>query len=145
MKLNFFMIALMFVCANALFAQKNTLKSGESLKAGERLTSANGAYILRMQEDDGHLCIYKFENGKQGAFVWGSGVYGFTNAVLIMQADGNLVVYNDKKESKWDSKTHPFFDAKFKDVKNKPVKVVLENDGKLKLYTSSNQVIWTNK
>lgn len=122
---------------------KNTLNSGETLGAGSRLTAANGKFILRMQEDDGHLCVYKFENGQQGAFVWGSGKHGFKNAKLVMQSDGNLVV-SAGNTPKWASDTHPHLNAAFKDASKKPVKLVLENDGKLNLYNASGSVVWSN-
>ncbi len=124
--------------------ESHRLKAGKSLKAGNRLMSKNGKFILRMQED-GHICVYKFANGKQGAFVWGSGKHGFKNAVLKMQEDGNLVVYDGKGESKWSSETHPFFNAKFKDPKNKPVKLVLKGDGSLVLVNAAGDTVWTNK
>lgn len=123
----------------------NTLNVGETLTGNKRLTSANGKYILRMQEDDGHLCVYHSDNGQQGAFVWGSGKHGFKNAKLVMQADGNLVVYDGANTAKWASDTHPYNNATFKDAANKPVKLVLENDGSLKLYAASGKVVWTNK
>ena len=128
----------------ALTNTANTLKSGETLVGGQQLTSANGKFILKIQELDGHLCVYKFENGRQGAFVWGSGIHGFKGAKLVMQTDGNLVV-NQGNAPKWNSGTHPYFNDKFKSANNKPVKLVLENDGSLKLYTASNSVVWTNK
>lgn len=123
---------------------QNTLSSGQTLHAGERLTSANGAYILRMQKDDGNLCIYRYSNNQQGPFVWGSMKYGFKNAKLVMQTDGNLVVYDGAGVAKWASNTHPYNNPKFKDPAMKPVKCVLENDGKLKLYNAAGTVVWTN-
>jgi len=132
-------------CGNTTVATKNTLNAGETLKAGERLTSANGAYILRMQEEDGNLCVYKFANGKQGSFVWGSMKYGFKNGKLVMQGDGNLVVYDATNAAKWSSKTHPYYDAKFRNSSNKPVKLVLENDGRLNLYTAAGATVWSSR
>jgi len=123
----------------------NTLNAGEELKAGERLMSANGAYILKMQNEDGNLCVYNFANNKQGAFVWGSMTNGITKGKLFMQTDGNLVVYNESNEPQWASNTHPFNNPKFKTPTNKPVKLVLENDGKLNLYNASNAVVWSSK
>lgn len=123
----------------------NMLNAGQTLTGSKILTSANGKFILRMQEDDGHLCVYNFANGQQGAFVWGSGKHGFKNSKLVMQADGNLVVYDGNNTSKWASDTHPYNNEKFKDSNNKPVKLVLENDGSLKLYTATDKVVWTNK
>lgn len=144
-KIKFAILALLTAGSVSLFAQgKNTLKSGETLKAGERLTSANGQYILRMQEDDGNLCVYTAENGEQGTFVWGSMKHGFKNAKLIMQADGNLVVYDGSNTPKWNSETHPYHNAKFNNKNIKPVKLVLENDGKLNLYNAAGSVVWSN-
>lgn len=124
---------------------RNSLNAGDRLKAGEKLFSANGAYMLRMQEEDGNLCIYKAENGKQGAFVWCSMAHGFKNGVAIMQADGNFVVYDANNNAKWASNTHPYNDARFKDTSLKPVKLVLENDGTLKLYNATGKAVWSNK
>jgi len=122
----------------------DTLHAGETLNTEERLTSANGDYILRMQED-GHLCVYHFVNGQQGDFVWGSGKYGFQNAKLVLQTDGNLVVYDGNNAAQWNSETHPYFDAKFKNSANTPVKLVLENDGTLNLYTAAGVSVWSSK
>jgi len=122
----------------------NTLNAGKTLKAGERLTSKNGKYILQMQENDGNLCVYRFSNGKRGGFVWGSMKYGFKNARLIMQTDGNLVVYDGNNKAKWSSKTHPYNNAKFRNPSLRPVKLVLENNGKLNLYNNKNVVVWSS-
>lgn len=143
MKLGLALVALLSVTSAS--AQKNSLAAGGTLKAGEKLTSSNNAYMLRMQEEDGNLCIYKIEDGKQGAFVWCTMKHGFKNAKLIMQADGNLVVYDGNSKDQWSSQTQGYYDAKYRDAKYKPVKVVLENDGALKLYTAAGQVVWTNK
>ena len=122
--------------------ESNTLKAGESLVKEQRLTSANGAYYLRIQQDDGNLCIYKTaDNG----FVWGSMVNGFSGATMIMQTDGNLVVYDASNVDKWSSKTHPFFDSKFNDTANSPVKVVLEDTGALVLYNAAGSAMWSSK
>jgi len=124
---------------------KNTLAAGKTLGADGILTSQNGKFILKMQKIDGHLCVYNFENGKQGMFVWGTGVHGFPNASLALQQDGNLVVLDGNKTIKWSSKTDESSDATFNDPKNKPVKLVLENDGSINLYNSANTVVWSNK
>jgi len=125
-------------------SDKNTLNVGESLKAGEKLISENGAYMLSLQSNDGHLCIYKYNNRQQGSFVWGSMKYGFKNGRLTLQSDGNLVIYDGANSYKWSSSTHPQFDAKFKNPKNKPVRLVLENNGKINLYNANNQVMWSS-
>ncbi len=113
----------------------NTLNAGNTLFNGMQLTSRNGQYTLKMQSD-GHLCIYK-----GSTFVWGTGVHGFQGGRLVMQADGNLVVYQSNV-AKWESKTHPAYNAKFNDPNNKPVKLILTDDGNLVLYSASGQVVW---
>ena len=127
---------------------ENTLFSGETLNADQKLiVSANGKYILKMQAADGNLCVYNYDkqNDKLGSFVWGSMKYGFKKAKLIMQKDGNLVVYDGKNKARWSSKTHVVYDKKFRNPKNKPVRLTLENDGKLNLYTASGLVVWSSK
>lgn len=121
--------------------ESNTLKAGENLNKGQRITSANGQYYLFMQED-GNLCIYKTaDNG----FVWASMAYGFQGATLKMQTDGNLVVYDGSNAAKWSSKTHPAYDTKFSNNLNVPVKVVLEDTGKLVLYNAAGSAMWSSK
>lgn len=123
----------------SVVSRRNTLNEGEKLNAGQMLVSANSAFVLLMQEDDGHLCIYRMAKGVRGDFVWGSGKYGFKNAQLDMQTDGNLVV--NAGSPKWASSTVPFFDQKWSGA-GKPVKLVLENDGKLNLYNAAGAVVW---
>ncbi len=115
----------------------HTLSPGQQLKPGEKLTSENGAYILTLQED-GNLCVYNNKNGVQGAYVWGTMKHGFKDARFQLNANGNLIVYSGKNDIKWSSNTG-------KKGYNTPTKLVLENDGSLKLYNVSGQVVWTNK
>src|SRR6218665_2879671 len=110
MKMKFGLALVALFSVTAATAQKNSLSVGGTLKAGEKLTSANNAYMLRMQEEDGNLCIYKIENGKQGGFVWCSMKHGFKNARLVMQPDGNLVVYDGKNKDQWSSQTQGYYD-----------------------------------
>jgi surface antigen len=66
-----------------------TLVSGETMPAGDSLTSADGHFQLTMQ-GDGNLVEY-VANG--GHALWNSGTAGHAGAYVIMQSDGNLVVY----------------------------------------------------
>lgn len=122
-------------------ATNNSLQSGQKLSTGQMLVAANGKFMLKMQED-GNLCIYHYKNGVQGAFSWGSMVHGFKGAYLILQDDGNLVVYDGQNQAKWSSKTHPHFDRKFATPSNKPVRLVLGDDGTLKLFTRAGAEVW---
>lgn len=125
----------------SVVSRRNTLNAGEQLNTNERLYAANGAYVLIMQ-NDGHLCTYTVKDGKHDSFTWGSGKHGFENARLNMQTDGNLVVNTNAPQ--WSSQTMAFFDSKWGGA-DKPIKLVLENDGKLNLYNAAGAVVWTAK
>lgn len=127
-----------------LVAVNNTLMAGQSLNAGEKLFSENGKFMLRMQEEDGNLCIYRAEDGKQAGFVWCSMAYGFKDAKLVLQEDGNLVVYDGDGGAKFNSETMSYFDPKWGTTDWKPVKLMITNEGKLNLFNAADRVVWTN-
>lgn len=112
------------------------LDPGQSLLTDEKLYSPNGAYYLHMQPD-GNLCIYSKNKG----FVWGTMVYGFENARLTMQEDGNLVVEEisgNEKIFRWGSyQSKPY-------VLAPGLRVELTNSGKLQIVDTKGKVVWTN-
>ncbi|HEY6492377.1 MAG TPA: protein kinase [Trebonia sp.] len=100
-----------------------TLLAGQSLKAGDSLTSCNGEYKLGMQSD-GNLVLY---NGS-GA-VWNSGT---DDAVAAdMQGDGNFVLYNSAGTGVWDTGTNP-----------NGAYLVVDNSGYLAVDSASGSVLW---
>ncbi len=123
----------------------NFLGAGEALVSNDMLISANGAYMLRMQGEDGNLCIYTVINGQQGDFVWCSGRYGFSGAWLSMQDDGNLVVYDGNNNPQWATNTMSYFDPKWGQAGYKPAKLVLSDDGRLKLLNAQGREVWVNQ
>jgi len=147
----------LFFCVSFSFAQKNTLKAGESLKGDEFLTSENGNYVFQAHAHDALYCSYGAKNGKRFTFIPAYSTGGISGNAkrganmsiksdkLVMQTDGNLVAYDKDNKALWSSKTHPFFDPKFKDPKNKPVKLVLENDGSANLYNATGAIMWSTK
>jgi hypothetical protein len=80
------------------------LVAGQSLAAGDYLTSPNGQYIAFMQ-DDGNFVLYwgRFPDQMIGA-MWATGTSG-TGYWLSMQTDGNLVLYKAAGQSVWTSGT----------------------------------------
>ena len=60
-----------------------------------------GAY-LRFWKDPGALAVYS----KQNKVLWKAGEKGGKAAGLIMQDDGNLVLYTAAKKAVWSSKFH---------------------------------------
>lgn len=69
------------------------LHPGEGLFPGFKLSSCNGLYHLDMQ-GDGNLVAYT----RFGEVVWASGTNGHRAEQVIMQSDGNLVIYFTDRE-----------------------------------------------
>src|SRR5919112_4257868 len=71
----------------------DTLKTDQTLRAGQELVSANGQSHLVMQSD-GNLVIYT-PHGP----VWDTKTWNMPPSTrptyFILQSDGNLVLYND--------------------------------------------------
>ncbi|MCP4438379.1 MAG: hypothetical protein GY810_05490 [Aureispira sp.] len=110
-----------------------SLAAGARLESGQELKTANGAYKLIMQTD-ANLCIYTKDNRPTWCTMTngnGAGCY------LIMQTDGNLVVYNRSNRAIWASNTW--------ELRDKPVKMTLENDGSIHLRTANNTSVWSKK
>ena len=73
------------------------LTAGSTLTEGNALVSTNGWFQAKVQKD-GNFVIYKKPGGSSSHAIWSSGTDRGENAngyTLVMQADGNLVLYND--------------------------------------------------
>jgi len=114
-----------FAVSDAAGAGQDRLRSGESLRKGQRITSANRQFFLAMQPD-GNVVLYRSDNGKS---YWD---LGSRNAdQFAMQTDGNLVLYRGKA-AQWSSRSQG----------NPGAFLVLQNDGNLVLYGQGNRVLW---
>jgi hypothetical protein len=71
------------------------LLAGQTLRAGQTLASPNGRYRLQ-QQNDGNLVVK--HNGKG---VWSTKTHGNPGARLIVQDDGNVVVYSATGRALW--------------------------------------------
>lgn len=121
---------------------KNTLYQGQTLKNNQKMVSANQKFMAVMQSD-GNFCVYKYNNGKQGGFVWGSYQtkvkYSLgANYYLIMQKDGNLCIYNKSKKFMWGS-----YQVKQYGLTT-GCKLVLTNGGKLNILNAKESVVWSS-
>ena len=86
---------------------ENILRAGESLRMNESKVSLNGRNMLIFQ-DDGNICLY-FD----GTYTWDTQTDGKNPDHLIMQHDGNLVVYATSGNDKpiWATNTHGHNDS----------------------------------
>jgi hypothetical protein len=81
--------------------EPNLLQSGSILHAGDRRTSSDGKYRLRMQRG-GNLTLLQTRSRE---VIWATDTEG-RGAWAAMQTDGNLVVYSRLRKVLWASMTH---------------------------------------
>lgn len=106
-------------------APRQRLLPGDSLTPGQRL-SANG-YTLTLQSD-GNLV----GNGPLGRG-WSTGTAGQSVSQLLLQRDGNLVLYDRAGRALWASATSGATQA------------VLQNDANLVLYNAAATPLWAKR
>jgi hypothetical protein len=104
----------------------NTLGNGETLNAGEFLSSGNGYFAVF--QVDGNLVLYNSERFTPDNVAWASGSYGKGNPPrhITMQADGNLVIYGANGKATWASRSYGKGRA--------PFKLVMQIDRNLVIY-----------
>ena len=107
----------------------DTLTGGQSLSAGQSITSANGRYTLIMQ-GDGNLVLYASNSP-----LWSSGTNGNSGAYAVMQTDGNFVIYGPGGPAIWASGTWGDYNAEIR----------MQCDGNLVIYTPSNVPVWDSR
>lgn len=107
-----------------------TLPYGQSMRAGEFLTSSGGQFTLDMQSD-GNLVEY-FE----GDPLWSTSTAGHPGAYAAMQTDGNLVIYESNGTTPiWASNTAGSGAKNF---------LAMQPDANVVLYTSTGTPVWAS-
>ncbi len=106
----------------------DTLNVGDRLGTGQSLTSANGAYELKLQ-DDGNLVLID-----QGNPIWSTKTNGKGVVRASVQEDGNVVLANGSDEGVWSTKTNG----------NSNVRLVVQNDRNVVAYTGD-KAIWQSQ
>jgi hypothetical protein len=99
-------------------ANSNLLNPGEGLRVGDSITSEDNSCRLILQAD-GNLVEYRGATA-----VWASNTTGLPSYCLTMQPDGNLVLYDVKRNPIWASNTSG----------NDGVGMILQNDGNMVIY-----------
>ncbi len=116
----FFVIALLALAFASQVEAKSSLAQGEALYPNSYLISPNGQYQLWMQ-GDGNLVLYNNATGRVEWASWTQGNYGLH---VVMQTDGNLVMYDEEGYVYWESGTNPTGAAELN----------LQDDGNLVIY-----------
>jgi hypothetical protein len=103
------------------------LGSGEKIIRGMQLTSNDGNFSLKLQED-GNLVLYR-GTGRRRKPLWDSGTSGQPSEVLMMQPDGRLVILGPGERVVWEP------DRSQPTARRVPGSwLELENDGSLRIY-----------
>ena len=107
------------------------IKVGEQLQEGQVKYSDNREYFLIL-ENDGQLGIFNQNETK----LWSSGPTASGSSYLIMQADGNLSIYNKTSNNKnvWSTKSNGL----------DRTHASIDNDGVLRVWNKLNQIVWSS-
>jgi parallel beta-helix repeat protein len=104
-----------------------TLTANQGLYPGQSLTSCDGRFTLTLQNDGNLVLSY------DGSALWSAGTAGDRSAEVLMQGDGNLVVYSDTGTGLWTSGTS----------NDSGARLALQNDGNLVIYSASGTALWS--
>ncbi|MEV0828015.1 hypothetical protein [Nonomuraea rubra] len=105
------------------------LPSGDVLRPGQSIQSANGRYKL-IQQEEGNAVLY---DGQRSLFT--TPTAGHPGARSIMQAEGNWVVVDRNNKALWSTKT----------AGNPGAWLAVSNDGRVIIYSKDNKPLWTSR
>ncbi len=103
----------------------------QALGRGQGLSSCGGSLSF-VHQGDGNVVAY--DAGRGGSAVWSSGTSGQATDALVMQGDGNLVLYAPGGRPIWSSGTH-----------GQPNTVLAaQDDGNVVLYAPGGRAVWSS-
>ncbi|KAL6466291.1 hypothetical protein MHYP_G00264240 [Metynnis hypsauchen] len=108
---------------------RNALFTNQELHKGDFLLSNDRNYKAIFQ-DDGNFVVYGWKP------VWASDTYGKPVTRLVMQGDGNLVLYTNEGQPLWASNT-------WQNSVSNDNSLFINNDGHLAVQRGS-KVLWTS-
>ena len=109
----------------------NQLLPNESLGADQFLTSSSGRYTF-VYQGDANLVLYKNYPLQPRKALWASGTAGKPVNTCIMQADGNLVIYDPNGKALWSSGTW----------QDPGSTVIVQDDGNVVIYRPDGTPVW---
>uniref|UniRef100_A0A8C6TTF0 Bulb-type lectin domain-containing protein n=1 Tax=Neogobius melanostomus TaxID=47308 RepID=A0A8C6TTF0_9GOBI len=80
---------------------RTSISTNQELRCGEFIESLNGEYYAIMQHDS-NMVVYKRDHGP----VWATGTNQCSGTRLVVQSDGDLVLFNSEKSVVWHSCSH---------------------------------------
>lgn len=108
--------------------QPDTFTADQALTPGQSRTSADGRYRLLYQRD-GNLVLY----GPAGPR-WASHTLGRSLGRVLMQTDGNCVLYDGDGKPRWATGT----------VGHPGARLLVQNDGNVVVYSASGKALWAS-
>lgn len=108
------------------------LVPGDRMLPGQAIASPDGRFRLLYQAD-GNLVLYREERGRSVP-LWATGTDGRPLGVVVMQRDGNLVMYTEDVVPLWASATHGQTDARLR----------VQNDGNVVIHLGE-RTIWETR
>lgn len=111
----------------AIYSGGNTMASGTTLLPNYYLASSNVQSALMFQNSDKNLVLYS-----GGAYTWTNSEGGQNANRLVMQTDGNLVMYRADNSVVWQSITGS----------NPGAYAKLQDDGNFVVYSTSGTPLW---
>lgn len=103
----------------------------QALGRGQAAVSCGGG-VSFVHQGDGNVVVY--DAGRGGRAVWASGTNGRATDALVMQGDGNLVLYAPGGRPIWSTGTH-----------GKPNTVLaVQDDGNVVLYAPGARAVWAS-
>jgi hypothetical protein len=103
------------------------MRRGQALSSGQNLVSSNQRYSAVLQADG------NFVVSRPGRVLWASNSMGWSGDRMVLQADGNLVLYTNFGLRLFQTRTNG----------RSAAVLVLQNDGNLVLYTQTGHPLWS--
>jgi hypothetical protein len=108
-----------------------TMTAWQTVNVDDYLMSPDSQTVLALQRD-GNLVEYSNFKGTWSSGTYNNGTDAGTSSRLVMQGDGNLVLYSKTGAALWNSQTSGYPGAR----------LVMQTDGNIVIYSASNVALW---